>query len=93
MVQIKNRQRLKQKMKQLLIGGGLVGIAQTEIIQKCRTFNSKANPNGFTGDDVRDILADWKSRGLVQRFDISQGYSKKPTRVWRATEDIKTGRL
>lgn len=93
MVQIKNRERLKQKMKQVLIGGGLEGVAQTKIIAKCRTYNTKANPNGFKGEDIRNILSDWRIRGLAQRFDVQQGYSKKPTRIWRATEDIKLGRL
>ena len=93
MAQIKNRQRLKAKMRQLLIGSGLEGLAQTVIIQKCRTYNTKANPNGFTGEDVRNILADWRIRGYVQRFDVQQGYAKRPTQIWRATEDIKTGNL
>lgn len=93
MVQIKNRERLKYKMRQILIGGGLEGISQTEIITKCRTYNTKANPNGFKGEDIRNILSDWRIRGLAQRFDVRQGYSKKPTRIWRATADIKTARL
>lgn len=76
-----------------MISGGLNGINQSMIIQKCRTYNTKSNPNGFTGDDIRDILKDWKQRGLVQCFVVTEGYSKKPTRVWRATEDIKSDRL
>jgi len=80
-------------MRRLLIGAGLKGLAQMQIIQKCRTYNSKANPNGFTGEDVRSVLDDWRIRGYVQRFDVQQGYAKKPTRIWRATEEIKTGRL
>jgi hypothetical protein len=93
MTQVKNRQRLKIKIRQLLIGGGLEGISQTTLIQKCRTYNSKANPNGFTGEDVRHILKDWKQRGLVQLFDIHKGYAKKPTHIWRATDEIISGRL
>lgn len=80
-------------MRRLLIGAGLQGLPQSSIIQKCRTYNTKSNPNGFSGEDIRIVLSDWRIRGYVQRFDVQQGYAKKPTRVWRATEEIKTGRL
>lgn len=93
MVQIRNRERLKRKMRDILIGRGLEGLTQTKLISKCRTYNPKTNPNGFTGDDIRAILKDWKIRGLVQRFETQEGYSKKPSNVWRALEDIKLARL
>lgn len=93
MARVRNLQRLKNKMKNLLIGAGLEGLSQKTIVQKCRTYNTKANPNGFTGDDVREVLSLWRRNGLVQRFDQQIGYAKKPTRIWRATEDIKRGVL
>lgn len=77
----------------MLINGGLTGIAQNEIVQSCKTYNKKSNPNGFTGDDIREILQDWKVRGLVQLFKVRAGYSKKPSNMWRATQDIRTARL
>lgn len=80
-------------MKRLLISAELNGIPQSKILLKCRTYHASSNPNGFTCDDIREILNDWKLRGLVQRFEIREGYAKKPTRIWRATNDIKGAEL
>jgi hypothetical protein len=90
---IKNKERLKQKMKYLLISAGLEGLSQTDIIAKCRTHHTKVNPTGFTGQDIREVLSDWKLRGLAQRFDVRQGFAKKLTRIWRATNSIKVANL
>lgn len=80
-------------MRRLLIAAELDGLAQTKIIAKCRTHHTVSNPNGFKGDDIRDVLELWHRNGYVQRFDVQEGYSKKPTRIWRATVELKNARL
>jgi hypothetical protein len=80
-------------MKEILISGGLVGIDQSVLITQCRTYNTKKNPNGFTGKEIREILTEWRIRAWVQRFEVRKGYAKKPTNVWRATNEIKSARI
>lgn len=84
--QIQNRMRLKTKMRNLLVAADLKGVPHAEFIQKVRTqvFPSKV---------VREILADWHSRDLVQKFSVRTPISKKPVTVWRATQRILIERL
>lgn len=83
---IKNRIRLKTKMKNELMSKGLEGYPQTPFILKVRT-------KLFKTVDILEILKDWKTRGLVQNFYVKTSTSKKPVSVWRATTKILEERL
>jgi hypothetical protein len=85
------KQNLKRKMKATLINSGTEGISQTELIWKHRTYRVKDNPRGITGEEIKEILEDWRVKGYVQRFEIKRG--KKPKRIWRATRTILTSEL
>lgn len=86
-------QRMKIKLRRVLISAGLEGMSQRDLTSKCRTYNPKSNRNGATVADVVDVLNDWRVRKWVQVFSVTKGYSKKPTRVWRATTDLKNARI
>jgi len=86
MSQVQNRMRLKRKIRQELISKGVEGYHQTLLVDKCRT-------KVFSGQVVKEILEDWRTRNLVQKFLIKVNTSKKPITVWRATTLIIDGRL
>jgi len=90
MARFKDRNRLRTKIKNILVNAELEGISQRDLTRKTITYNRTKNPNGFKRADIITILQDWKNRGMAQRFDIRVGYSKKPTRMWRATQSILT---
>lgn len=83
---ILNKMRLKKKMKILLIAAELEGIGQKELTMKVRT-------KIWNVDHIKEILEDWKTRQLVQKFIVKKDHSKRPITIWRATELIKTERL
>jgi len=84
----KNFVDFKLRMREKLIASGLEGMSQSDIIAQCRTYNRKTNAEGFTGQDVRNVLYNWRIKGLVQQFKIRKGYAKKPTNIWRATKSL-----
>jgi hypothetical protein len=81
-----NRMRLKRKMRDQLIAGDLEGVPHSELVQKCRT-------QIFKTSDIRNILDEWKTRGLAESFLLSKPHSKRPIRYWRATSLILSERL
>lgn len=83
---IADRQRFKQRLRNHLIGAGYKGYRHSDLIQKTRT-------RAFPAKTVRDVLEDWHSRGLIQRFEVREPTSKKPVTYWRATTAITNGRL
>lgn len=86
MGQILNNIRLKHKMRQILMAAGTEGIMHSPLIQKCRTKN-------FTAEVVREVLEDWRSRGLIDKYYVKTPTSKKPVIIWRANRNIVEGRL
>lgn len=81
---------MKRKLKRILVNQGLEGIPQTKLIRKLRTYNVNTNPNGIKGEDVREVLEDWRIKQLVQVFKKQEGLAKKPSLIWRATKLIET---
>lgn len=86
MTQIRDRSRLKNKIKNLLVEAEDRGIPQTVLVDKCRT-------KAFPAEVIRTILYDWSTRRMAQCFEIKQSHSKKPVHIWRATQLILTERL
>jgi hypothetical protein len=78
--------RLKQKMRQLLMAASTEGMMHTNIVMKCRTKH-------FTNKEVTEILEDWRSRGLIDKYYVKTPTSKKPITIWRANRNIIDGRL
>lgn len=81
-----NRMRLKRKLRNELMSRGVEGYPHSDLIMKCRTHI-------FKGSDIIEILEDWRSRDLVQKFHVKTKTSKKPVIYWRATTFIIDGRL
>ena len=86
MNQIRDRSRLKNKIKNLLTEAESEGIIHTTLIDKVRT-------RAFPAEEIRTILQDWNTRQLVQCFEVKLATSKKPVKIWRATRLILTERL
>ena len=86
MNQIRDRSRLKNKIKLLLVNAEQEGMMHTTLIDKCRTRD-------FPAEEIRNILQDWNTRQLVQCFEVKKDHSKKPVMIWRATRLILTERL
>jgi len=78
--------KLKEKMRLQLILKGAEGWQQTDFVRKVRT-------HVWTVAHVKEILEDWRMRGLVQKFVVKKETSKRPVTIWRATKLIQTERL
>jgi len=82
----RNLNRLKEKMKYILVSAGTMGVPHSTLIQKCRT-------KIYVSERLREVLGDWESRNLVQSFEVNMAHSKRPVKVWRATTLITLERL
>lgn len=86
MASFRNRIKVKQKMQRMLINAGTDGIMHTDLLSSCRT-------RVWTRDKLKEMLEDWKERGLVDSYMVKLPTSKKPVKIWRATYLIRSERL
>lgn len=86
MTAVRSRIRLKKKMQRELVNAGVEGYPHQKLILKCRT-------KLWSVDDLKEILEDWRARGLVQKFTVKLATSKRPVTIWRATKAILVERL
>ncbi len=75
--------RYTNKIRQLLLGAGRVGISQYDLNQRTRT-------KFFKLPDMLQILEDWEARQWVQKFQIRVNGTRKTT-MWRATTELVAG--
>jgi hypothetical protein len=54
---------------------------------------SKSRTRVWKGDDIREVLEDWRIRRLVQKFVTKPVTSKRPVTIWRATNLLPTAKL
>ena len=73
-----SRDRLRRKVRQILIEAGTAGIAQTKLVDKCRTKIWKRQ-------DIMDILGSWLAASYVDKYRVKMKHSKRPVIIWRAT--------
>ena len=81
MTRIYQKQHIKRKLRETLIGAGVEGISQYNLTQKCRTKNHSI-------EDINEILHQWLTLNYVQKFIVNASHSKRPVTIWRATQLI-----